>query len=198
MGAISGSTMAVMGVMAAMSAAAAYSADQQQRGQIDIANKQVENDNKATLAKMQQDYTALNDEQRAAAAEAVDQSMQNQQAASEAQGRVNTLAAAQGMGGTSVDDLLFQVQKEKGENMSNILNNQEVKFRQIKDQSAMAHLAAKSGMKVQLNKPSGMASGLNITTSAVGGAMQGYQMGKSIDKAMPANAGAANATGGKK
>lgn len=151
---------------------------QQQRAVAEQQARQQELNNQAALKQMQENYEALNVQDQESRKQSIDAEMQNQKDASQAQARVNLMSAASGMQGQSIDDLFFQIEKKKGENLNDILMNRENQIYNITRQAEQVQATAEASRSNRaFYKPSGWETGLRAVKSGMGGAMEGYKFG---------------------
>lgn len=102
--------------------------------------------------------------------QAQDAALQQQAEAIQAKGRVNVFAAASGTLGGSVDSMLYDIDRQKSQNLNSILTQRESGLFSIKQQAESIRQGAISGQSRQaIQSPGWLETGLAVGTAAVKG-----------------------------
>lgn len=102
--------------------------------------------------------------------QAQDEALRQQAEALQAKGRVNVFAAASGTLGGSVDSMLYDIEKQKSQNINSILAQRESGLFSIKQQAESIRQGAMNNQSRQaIKSPSWLEAGLAVGTAAVKG-----------------------------
>lgn len=170
---IAGIALGVMNAFVSNKAAKA-----QARQQHEYMEQMIAAQNKAALEEMRENYGQLTKAENSVIAGTMQQSVEAQKQAAIAEGKINLMAAATGMGGSSVQDMFFQLQQQKGQNLSTLMQNQENALLDIQDQAENIYAATNSKLQRvrQVARPTGWSMAANLVSGGLQGYLSGSQM----------------------
>ena len=174
MASISGTMIAMMAVMAATAAATTTVSVEQANKQADATTDSA---NKAAAADYVQQTTQQDQVNQAAAQE----KLQRTQAAMADRARLRVSAGESGIGGLSAAKDIGETYMNQGMDASILETNRANKIRQIQleKDSTFANNQGRDNVAAA-GKSSGWSAGLQIGSSALGGASSGYTLGKGM------------------
>jgi hypothetical protein len=176
MASISGTTMAIMAVMAAAAAASTTMSIQAANNQ---AEAQVDASNKAAAA----DYTSQTTQQDQVNQQAAQEKMQRAQQAMAERAKLRVTAGESGVGGLSPMKDIAETYMNQGLDASTLETNRANKVRQIQNEKDSTSATAQGRRSVAMaGMSSGWTAGLQIGTAALSGSASGYSTGKSLEK----------------
>ena len=174
MASISGTTMAIMAIMAAASAAttttSVIAANNQAEAQTDAANK-------AAAA----DYVAQTTEQDQVNQQAAQEKLQRTQAAMAERARLRVASGEAGIGGLSPAKDIGETYMNQGMDASVLETNRANRIRQIENEKDSTYATNQGRNNVAAaGMTQGWSAGLQIGSSLLNGAASGYTMGKTM------------------
>lgn len=174
MASISGTTAAVMALMAIASAASTAMSISAQNQQADA---QADAATKAAAA----DYTQQVTQQEQIDAQAAQEKLQRAQAAMVERARLRVSSGEAGIGGLSPAKDIAESFMKEGMDLSTIETNRLNKVKQVEAEKNSTYATAQGRINTaNAGKSSGWTSGLQIGLSGLQGGAQGYTLGKAI------------------
>lgn len=153
---------------AAVSVASTLYSGYQQRQQAKQQEKYQEQQNELVAKSMRDQYSQLSDAEAEAREQTLQEAQQNTVEYQKRKSRINLMSAVSGTGGLSVDSMMRDLRANRGENMNNIIHNQDVKLQQFRNKAEgiRTQTASRTDNR-KINRPSWGAIGLKAAANGV-------------------------------
>lgn len=177
-------------VYAAMAASVAATAIQVEDGrkQANAATEQQEIHNREQAKAIEQSYGEMSQVEQQALLEEQDSNIDLQKQYMAARGRVNTMAAASGTGGASVEAQMLGLDRDRLHNMDAIQATRQSKLDNITNQARQIRSQGQAGMDYSpISRPSWAAGALKIGSTALSAYGTAQSSLRANEMAAPAN-----------
>lgn len=177
-------------IYAAMAASAAATVIQVQDGRkaADAQAEQQEIHNREQSRAIEQSYGDLSQVEQDALLEEADSNIDMQKQYMMQRGRVNTMAAASGMGGMSVAQQEKGLARDRAHNLESIQNTRQSKLDNVTNQAKQIRSQGMAGMDYSpISRPSWAVGALQVGSTVLGGMSAASQAQGKLDMAKQAN-----------
>lgn len=172
----------------AASTAAAYMQYDSGKKQADAQSEQQEISNRETAKAIDTNYGELSKVEQDALLNEADDNIDMQKQYMQARGRVNTMAAASGTAGMSVDAQMFGLDRDRATNMDSLQITRQSKLDSVTNQARQIKSQGTAGMDYSpISRPSWAQGALSVGSTALSGAASAYGASQKLQMAQQVN-----------